>query len=343
MNNKAHPQTSQHQFTYVPSITTAAMPLLLFGRKKKNETSEQSAQQTPLPKPKKWKPKGTAVGKYEIAEDKVKFSIMKGFAKKRWVIVKEFPIYEITAVESIKNWISFTWKGEAYPFVLKKKTDSFVKLQEQIQGMQEENQKALQKKEHAALRKTELLGAVNTVLPIVDSSFDILIGLHGKRVNWTRIEGYMQTFANPLSFKAQTLMPLDIDFANVSAAAKAQAAKDTSKETFAVLKAIHDYFNAFKPEEDAVDTSPNFEQTKTLVSAYYTLNDLFLAKAVGEKDSIKELSALEGQLKDLADKTSFKLSIEELKQSLNAPQSEEDSGDTLSDARLLFREQLKLL
>jgi len=44
--------------------------------------------------------KGLDITKYEISHNKIKFFYAKGFLKKRWVLIKEIPIQEISGVES---------------------------------------------------------------------------------------------------------------------------------------------------------------------------------------------------------------------------------------------------
>jgi hypothetical protein len=176
-------------------------------------------------KPKQKRPTGTAVAKYEIVKDQVKFYRAKGALKKRWVVNNEFPISEISAVESLGNWLSITWKDATYPFILKQKNASFAKLNEQLHVLREEYQRNREQTQKAALRKTELLTVINGTMPIVDSSFDILMGLHQKRIDWKSIETDAQPLAVPYSFKAATLEPLDLDFSQVAAAVKSQVAK----------------------------------------------------------------------------------------------------------------------
>jgi hypothetical protein len=341
MTNKSDSPTNQ--ITFVPAVTTVALTLLIFGRHKK-ETPPNAPQTSPqAPQKPKKKPTGTTITKYEISEDKIKFQNTKGFFKKRWVTVKEFPVYEISSVESLGNWLSLTWKGETHSFLLKKKADSFSKLQEQIQTMLLEHQAALEKKERATLRRTELLGALNASLPIVDSSFDILLGLNQKRVDWSQIEGYLQGLGGGFSLKPQSLTPLELDFSKVGAAAKNEAAKETSNEAFNCLKIIHDYFLELKAEDDLTETTPNFEHAKAVVLAYYTLNDLLLAKVTGERDSKKEVDYLDELLKTLSEQTNVKLSAEQLLAVVDKLGSEANPGDGVNEVRRLFVEQLKLL
>lgn len=312
----------------------------LFGRNKKQQSQTGSKQEASVkPKPKKLT--GFRVAKYEIAEGKVAFSNMKGLSKKRWVVEKEYPIYEISAVETQGNWLSITWNNQAYQFMLKK-GESFAKLQEQIRGMQLERQKARELNERVAQRKADLLVLINRSLPIVDSSFDILIGLHAKRVDWRLVEAYAQTLGNSFSIKLATLTPLDLDFAAIESAVKTQLAKDTSKETLSVLRAIHGYFTGLKPEDDLAGFNPNFEHAKTALLAYYTLNDLLLGKVVGEKDSAKEVAYLEALLKAF-EGTGVKIDSTALLAAIDGAAFEDQRGEAVFGARALFREQLKQL
>ena len=84
------------------------LTFLVRRRKGKRETIAEPSAQENLPK---LKPKGLAVTKFEFAANTVKFFVAKGFRKKRWVVVKEIPVYEITGIEHFGNELSVTWKG----------------------------------------------------------------------------------------------------------------------------------------------------------------------------------------------------------------------------------------
>lgn len=325
-------------------MSNQAAPLnsfLFFGRKKKQLPQAGSASEAPAkPKPKKLT--GLKVAKYEVAEGKVKFFNMKGLFKKRWVVEKEFPIYEITVVETQADWLGLTWSNQVYQFILKSKSESFIKLQEQIQNLQGEQQKVKELNELAAKRKADLLGLIGRSLPVVDSSFDILIGLHAKRVDWRQVEAHSQTLGASFSYKPITLPPLDLNFAAVATGVISQVAKDTSKETLTVLKAMHSYFDSLKPEDNLAEFNPNFEHAKAALLAYYTLNDLLLAKVVGEKDSKKEAAYLEELLKAFAG-TEVKLDLAALLAAVDGAALETSRDGAIFEARALFKEQLKQL
>ena len=107
-----------------------------------------------------------------------------------------------------------------------------------------------------------------------------------------------------------------------------------------MLKAVHGYFYTLKPEDDLADTVPNFNHAMGIVSAYFTLNDLWFAKVVGETDTKKEFAAFEVQLLELASQTSFKAGVEEFKQTMDGADAETDG---VADTRVVFKERLKQL
>ena len=335
MKNKPRPndiQTKNYDYTFTPTITTIAVPLL-FGRRKEAQPAQEK---TPKAKPKH---KGVAVDKFELVDNMVRFFAAKGFPKKRWVVLKEIPVGEITSVESFGNDLSVTWQGDVFSFVLRKKSESFGSLRDQIQVLMADQTKTVEKTEKASQTKSDLTAALNASIGVVDASFDILMGLHEKRVNWARLEGYADSLGTSLNFNGQTIAPLTVDFADLSAAIKRQVPKETSKEAYAILKLIYGYFDALKPVDDE---KVDFENAKAAIYAYYTLNDLLFAKVIGEKDSERESLALEGFLLGLANGSKVKVSFVVLKAGLDRFGGLVEGG-SVGDVRGIFRDQLKLL
>jgi hypothetical protein len=332
--NNVHPQNRDYSFT--PVITTIAIPMLLFGRRKKAEAAQDKQ-----PKHKQ-KSNGLAVAKYELSENAVKFFAAKGFPKKQWVLIKEIPLQEITNVESFGNELSLTWNGVVYEFALKK-PESFSALRDQIVGILEDQpHETVDNSEVTNPRKSDLTRVINGSIDIVDSSFDILMGLHGKRVNWTRLEKCADRLGNNWSFTGQTLAPLNLDFTGVSAAIKKQVPKETSKEAYNILKLIYEYFNGLKPSDDLKESILNFENAKDAMLAYYTLNDVLFGKVVGDLDNVKESASLESVLLRLADGSNVKVSFGDLKVSVDRLGVGVDGEMVIGDARAIFKEQLKL-
>jgi|WetSurMetagenome_2_1015567.scaffolds.fasta_scaffold31323_3 hypothetical protein len=342
MKNKANSQDIQHKnhyYSYIPVITTVAMPLLI-GRRKKIETAEHSAQEK-LSKPKP-KPKGLAITKYEISENALKFFVAKSLKKWR-VAIKEIPIKEITGVDSLGNELTVTWKGVTNSFVIKKKGEVFSKLRDQIQGLIDEQRKTLESNSKAALRRSDIAQVISVSVDVVDLSFDMLMNLQVKPINWTSLKTYTNGLGENLNFAGQTMAPLSLDFSKVTDAIKSQTPRRASKETFDVLKSIYSYFDDLNLEEDLQEAHPNFKDAKAVILAYYTLNDVLFGKIVGEKDITQESLALETALQDLANETNVKVNVEELKGCIDRVGFESDNQIAIDDLRGIFREQLKQL
>jgi hypothetical protein len=325
----------------ISSVVCACILLAFFvhRRKAKRKLIAPAAQEN-QPKP---KPKGIPVTRVEVVDNAVKFFVAKGFRKKRWVAIKEIPVYEITSVENFGNELSVTWKGVTDTFFMKEKAESLGKLRDEVNGILEEHQKSLENNEKATLRRNELLGVINASIGIIDLSFDVLFGLQAKRINWQQVEDHSNGFGENLSFTGQTMPPLNLDFSNVSSAIKRQVPKETSKEAYNILKTIYGYFNGLSIDDDLKDYRPNLQNAKALILAYYTLNDLLLGRVVGDKENKKENSQLETVLQNLANETNFKVNIDELKGSIDKMGLEADRESVIEDSRGIFKEQLKQL
>ena len=317
-----------YQFT--PLITTVAFPLLIGRRKNEKDLQEKS------PKFSRPKSKGLAIIKFEVTGDKIKFFDAKGFPKKRWVLIKEIPIQEISGVESFGNELKITWNEEIYTFVSKKKYESFNSLRDQIQSLLVEQPKNLENNEKLYLTKNDL----TKLMGVIDLSFDILIGLNEKTINWANLESYSEGLLD--NWKLDDKSPLNLNFVNVSASVKSQIVEETSKEAYGILKSIYEYFVELKPEANK-ENSVNIPDAKNLILAYYMLNDILFGKVVGEMNNEKETSALERVLVNLANGSNVKFNIEEVKSGISRLAVEVDYYRIFKDIRARFKENLSLL
>ena len=205
----------------------------------------------------------------------------------------------------------------------------------------ENRQKLIEDNEKILLRKNELLEVINASVGIVDLSFDILIGLQKKRINWQRLEDYSRDLGENFSFIGQSLPSLNLGFLKILSAIKSQIPKETSEEANNILNAIYSYFNSLNLDKDLKESVPNFLSAKAIILSYYTLNDILLGKIVGEKENKKEANQLESVLQILANNTDFKVNIEELKASIEKLIPENDLESAIDNSREIFKEQLQ--
>ena len=284
-----------------------------------------------------------SVAKVEINNNFLRFLVAKGFLEKRWKPVREIPIFEITNIENFGNELSVTWKDTTETFAIKESAESLSKLRDDVNVIIEEQKKLTENNARVALRKSELISAINASIGIVDLSFGVLIDLQDKRINWQRIEAYSNGFGQNLVFGGQTTASFNLDFSSITSAVKRQVAKETSKEAYIILKTIYEYFKNLSLEDEIKDNHPNFENSKALISAYYTLNDLLLGKVVGDKENKKENEYLEENLQNLGSGTNVKVNAEELLGSISKMGLDVDKESVIEASRGIFKEQLKSL
>ena len=279
--------------------------------------------------------------KIEISQYVLKLLVEKGFLKKRWLAIKEIPINEITLIKSLGNELLITRNGVTDSFVIKNKKSSFGGPPEQIQNLLQEQQKNLENETRTNQRKHKLAELIDATVCIVDLSFDILMALQVKTVNWTNLEIYTKSLKDKMCFAQQTLTPLNLDFSKISDAIKSQAPEEASKETFNVLNSIYGYFDKLELEEDLEAVHPSIKDAKAAILASYMLNDLFLGKIVGEKDNQKESQALEITLQKLAKDTNFKINYQDFKANFDKINPYAESEDIIESTREIFKEQLR--
>jgi hypothetical protein len=333
MKNKANPPDTKdknRQYAFTPLITTVAFPLLI-GRQKNAESIKEKSGDN-----KKFESKGLAITKYEISDNKIKFFDAKGFPKKHWVLIKEMPIQEIIGIESFGNELKITLNEEVYIFVSKKNSELIISLCDQIQSLLKDRKKTLEINNKSYI----IINDLRKVMDIIDLSFDILMGLNEKEINWINLEGNVARLLD--SWKLDGDAPLNLDFANVSAAIKRRIAEETSKEAYSILKFVYEHFDGIKPKDYQKDNSVNVPNAKDLILAYYLLNDVLFGKVFGEVDNEKEILALEGVFLDLANGSNIKLNIEELKSGIYKLGVEVDRDRIFKDIRACFKQNLSL-
>jgi hypothetical protein len=286
------------------------------------------------------KPKGIPVTKFEVTDDTARFFAVKGFLKKQWAVVKEIPVYEMTGIEIFRNELGVTWKGVTYTFSVNEKTDSLGKFRDKVNGMLEEHRKLLERNEKAALRRNELLGVINASIATIDLSFDVLMGLQEKRINWQRLEGYSDGFGEHLNFTGQSMPPLNIDFSKVFSAIKRQIPRETSEEAYNVLESVYGYFNGLNLDDDIKEIVPNFQSAKAVILAYFLSNDILLGIVVGDDENKEEKSQLETVLLNLANTSKFEVNVDELNRMMDKAGLEIDIKSAIKDSRGIFKEQL---
>jgi hypothetical protein len=283
------------------------------------------------------------ISDYELSNDTLKFFNVKGLHKKHRILIKEIPVYEITKVEISRNELSVTVNGITDSFFRKDSFESLSQLRHRILDMLEERRKTLEFNEKTIIRKNDLISIIDASMSITDLSFDVLIELNEKRIDWNRLNGISAKFKENLTLSFKKLVPFQLDFSKISVAIDKKTAREISQEAYRILESTYGYFDHLVPEDDITGSHPNFKDAKVIIDSYFTLNDLLLGKIVGEKDSKKEKHYLENELQILDCDTKFKASPAELVTSIDKATPENDLDSIIEETRSMFREQLKQL
>ena len=134
--------------------------------------------------------------------------------------------------------------------------------------------------------------------------------LHVTRIDWDLVATDTKRLNDAFSFETVMLPAFELNFSKLNLSTSRQNPKETAKETFTVLKALYDYFIGLKPPDNLVDMNPVFEKIKTMIIVYYTLNDLVLARLVGDKDNKREIIYLQELIVKLPEGANFKLLLD---------------------------------
>ena len=146
-----------------------------------------------------------AISEYELSNGTLKFFDVKGLRKEHRVLIKEIPVFEITSVETSWNELNVTRNGITDSFFRKDSFESFSELRDKIRNMLEERRKTLEFNEKAIIRKKDLTSIIDASMGIADLSFDVLIELNEKRIDWNRLDGVTANFKENLTLPSKKL------------------------------------------------------------------------------------------------------------------------------------------
>jgi hypothetical protein len=281
-------------------------------------------------------------GTLEFTDNTIKFRMEKGRFKKRKEIAREIPIADIENIERVGNEFSITWKGVTETFVAEK-AELVGTIYEKVTEALKEKRKMLEDKEAAKQKRNELTKILSVAIEIVDSLFDVLRSLQG-RVNWNRVESCLKrSEENVRSLEGQKIGTINLEFTKLSLAIKERRPEEISKEAYGILRSLYEYFSGLTENEFPEQIHPNYQDAKTVITAYYTLNDIILGAIVGDEEIGKESSQLVTMLDDLSKRTDLKTNVDAIKDIINKLDMDKREESVVEESRAVFRQQLKEL
>jgi hypothetical protein len=276
----------------------------------------------------------------ELTPNALRFYTEKGRVKKRKENVKEIQIVDIESIERDENEFSITWKGADYAFV-----SEDAKLVEAVYAkvteVLKEHKKPLDDIETVNQTQIELNETLRMSIELVDSLFDILRSLHG-RTEWNRIEACLKrSEENIRNLACQNIETINLDFTKLTSAIKEHNSKETSRETYSILKELYEYFSGLTSEKGSLEQiHPNYHDAKITILTYYVLNDVILGTIVEDEEIRKEINELVMMLTDLSKEASPKIDVDAIKESIDKLCAEKEEENIIEESRAVFIQQL---
>jgi hypothetical protein len=154
----------------------------------------------------------------------------------------------------------------------------------------------------------ELIDIFNAYANIIDSLHDLLMDLHG-HTSWMDIENDLTRckLAKALEGKISTE---NLNFRNLSILIKNKKPKEAANEIAFLIETLHGDILALKGKGVSEKTPLEFGSLKSLIQAYFTLNDILLGQALGDEELEKEKIKLAKVLAGFSEKTGSGLFVE---------------------------------
>jgi hypothetical protein len=284
---------------------------------------------------------GLGSGTLEFIDNTIKFHVEKGRLRKRKKLVREIPMADIEGMDRVGKEISITWKGTTDIFVIEE-TESAGTIFNRIPKASREQKKVFEDKEVSKQKRNEISNTVSITMNVADSLFDILRSLHGW-VDWDRVEGFLKcSEENAARLADQEMKTIELDFTKLSSAIKERLPEETSKETYNLLRLLHDYFGGLDSENEFLkEIHPNYYDAKTAIQAHYLLNDIVLGTILEDEEIGKEHNELLITLEDLSKGTGLKININAIKDVITKLGVDKEKERVVKESRAVFRKQLE--
>jgi hypothetical protein len=286
---------------------------------------------------------GLGSGTLEFIDNTLKFHIKKGRFRKRKEISKEIPMAEIEGMNRVGNELCITWKGTTDTFVIEE-TEFAGTIFEKIPETLKEQRGTLQDKELMEQKKNQISKVVSDAMKIADLLFNILMSLHGW-VDWNRIEVFSKRFEeNVGTLTDEEIGKMELNLKKLLLAIEERLPEKISKEACDLLRTIHHYFGGLVSENEPLkEIHPNYSDGRTIIRAYYLLNDIALGTMVGDDEIGEEHNELVITLEKLSRATGLKINIEAIKDVITKLGEKKGKESAIERSRAVFRRQLSNL
>jgi hypothetical protein len=180
----------------------------------------------------------------------------------------------------------------------------------------------------------ELNDIFNSYANIIDSLHDLLMDLNG-HTSWMDLENGLTRCKLSKALEGKISIE-NLNFRNLSILIKNKKAKEAANEIAALIETLHKDVLALKGKEASEETPLYYGSLKSVILAYFTLNDVLLGQALGDEELDKEKIELAKVLDGLSEKTRTVLFAE----FTNKLKLQKTGKLSVEKSRLLIRKQL---
>ena len=132
----------------------------------------------------------------------------------------------------------------------------------------------------------ELNDIFNAYANIIDPLHDLLMDLHG-HTSWMDLENDLTRCKLAKALEGKISIE-NLSFRNLTVLIRNKKAKEAANEIAALIETIHRDVSALKGKDVSEETQIEFSTLKSVILAYFTLNDVLLGQALGDEELEKE-------------------------------------------------------
>jgi hypothetical protein len=164
-------------------------------------------------------------------------------------------------------------------------------------------------------------------------------------VDWDSVEGFLKDSGeNVKKFKDRQMEILELDLGKLKVAIKERLPEEIIEETNNLLRLFYANIRSLSSKNAFLkQIHPNYDDVKITIRACYLLNDIILAKVVGEKEIVKERNELEMILRELSEEVKLKIDVAAIQLAITKLGEDNNREGKIEEIRSMLRQQLKEL
>jgi len=279
--------------------------------------------------------RGFGKGVLELSGGTLFFYTRKGLLRKKRIIVREISLLDIIDMKYSASELTIKWRSQdtvedvfiadgrqlealkGLAIALEESLREYERREKEKAEMERRRREELQKK--AEEQREKLVQIFVYAAKIVDALFGILRSLES-RTKWDDAEEYLESSMKNIKALQRDVPALSLDFTKLSLAVRGHYRQETIDETYNILSQLYDHFvntPFIEEDEEIKNIHPNLQDMRTLISAYYMINDIILGVMVEDENIQDEIDHFLELMEKAKNVEALKIDIDEIREALN--------------------------